>query len=79
MHQRPPQRPQSRPTPQTKPRRSGIWNFLAVLTLILAASYAWPSILTAIKAGAFEGAKAGAEAGAKAAVEEAIKKMNPWE
>jgi hypothetical protein len=54
-----------------------MWNLIAVLVLILAATYAWPSILAAIEKGAYAGAKAGAEEGAKAAVKEAIKQMSP--
>lgn len=52
---------------------SGLWNLLAVLLLIGAATYAWPDVLKAIEKGAYEGAKAGAEA----AVEKAVDRLTP--
>lgn len=57
--------------------RSGMWILISVLILIVAASYAWPSVLKTIEKGAYAGAKAGAEEGAKAAVKEAINEAIP--
>lgn len=65
------ERPQQKDPPQiAKTCRSGIWNLISLLILILAATYAWPSILATIKTAAFEGAKAGVEAAVSKAMEE---------
>jgi hypothetical protein len=71
------QRPQQpKPTPQTgNSSRSGLWNFLALLTLIAALACAWPSILKAIEKGAYEGAKAGAKEASKVTAEDVIKEL----
>jgi hypothetical protein len=49
----------------------GIWNFLAVLVLVGAAWYAWPSVLVTIKDAVKEAAKE--------EVKETLKeKLSPW-
>lgn len=60
-----------------KQHRPGIWMVVAVLLLIGAATYAWPSVLKAIEKGAYEGAKAGAEAAVEKSIDKAVDRLTP--